>query len=84
MTAAIHLAMPRTTSRGMPWHAPTAHGIKGPAISAPTPRAELPIIQAATADVMRNPHRELVMSHAGASFWANQAIKESESHAQAI
>ena len=70
MISAIHLAMPRTRIHDL------VHGIKGPAISAPTPRVQLPETQAITSDVMRNPHRELVMNNAGASFWASQALKE--------
>ena len=70
MISAIHLAMPRTRVHDL------VHGIKGPAISAPTPRVQLPETQAITSDVMRNPHRELVMNNAGASFWASQAIED--------
>lgn len=70
MISAIHLAMPRTRIHDL------VHDIKGPAIFAPTPKVQLPKTQAITSDVMRNPHRELVMNNAGASFWASQALKQ--------
>ena len=80
MTAAIHPAMPRTTTRVHDF----AHGIKGPAISAPTPRIEVPRTQAVTSDVMQAPYRETVISNAGAVFRAMQAMRASGTYAQAI
>ena len=69
MINAIHSAMPRKIHD-------FAHGIKGPAISPPTLRAEVPRTQAVISDVMQAPHREAVISNAGASFWASQAMRE--------
>ena len=68
MISAIHSAMPRKVHD-------FAHGIKGPAISPPTLRAEIPQTQAVTSDVMQAPHREAVIGNAGASFWASQAMR---------
>ena len=67
----IHSAMPRTAFHGF------AHALR-PVAHVQTQRAEVPRTQAVTRDVMQNPHRELVMSHAGAAFWASQGMKEDE------
>ena len=72
MINAIHSAMPRTRNVA---HYVSTDGIKGPAISPPTLRAEVPRTQAVISDVMQAPHREAVISNAGASFWASQAMK---------
>ncbi len=78
MISAIHSAMPRTRVHDF------AHGIKGPAISAPTPRVQVPETYRTTVDVMASPQREVLISNAGNEFWANQAMRKSGTYAQAI
>ncbi len=53
-------------------------GRPSPAIRITTPRFEVPQAQAVTHDVMQAPQREAVINHAGAAFWASQAIREDE------